>query len=89
MHDAVGNAPFRSLRASVNSVLHGAALHEYDGMMPILARDGRGQGEDISLRTPSATSREIEVAFLSSRTRTTVPSRMSRTIGSSASGRLP
>jgi hypothetical protein len=37
-----------------------------------------------SWRTPSATKREIEVAFLSSRTRTTVPSRMRRMIGSSA-----
>ena len=36
-----------------------------------------------SCRTPSATRSEIDVAFLSSRTRTTVPSRMSRTIGSS------
>jgi len=33
------------------------------------------------------TSSEMEVALRSSRTRTTVPSRMSRTIGSSASGR--
>ena len=40
-----------------------------------------------SARTPSATSNEIEVAFLSSRTRATVPSRISRTIGSSASER--
>jgi len=40
-----------------------------------------------SRRTPSATSNEIEVAFLSSRTRATVPSRMSRTIGSPPSGR--
>ena len=39
------------------------------------------------LRTPSATSNEIEVALLSSRTRATVPSRISRTIGSSASER--
>ena len=38
-----------------------------------------------SARTPRTTSSEIEVAFLSSRTRTTVPSRISRTIGSSAS----
>ena len=35
----------------------------------------------------SATSNEIEVALLSSRTRATVPSRISRTIGSSASER--
>ena len=34
-----------------------------------------------------ATSSEMEVALRSSRTRTTVPSRMSRTIGSSASKR--
>ena len=40
-----------------------------------------------SARTPSATSNEIGVAFLSSRTRATVPSRISRTIGSSASER--
>ena len=40
-----------------------------------------------SARTPSATSNEIEVALLSSRTRATVPSRISRTIGSSASER--
>src|SRR6202035_4413787 len=33
-------------------------------------------------------SSEIDVAFRSSRTRTTVPSRISRTIGSSASGRV-
>src|ERR1700730_3700611 len=36
-----------------------------------------------SCRTPSATRSEIDVAFLSSRTRTTVPSRMSLMIGSS------
>src|SRR5713226_6641260 len=41
-----------------------------------------------SSRTPSTTSSEIDVAFLSSRTRTTVPSRIKRTIGSSASERL-
>ena len=40
-----------------------------------------------SARTPSATSSEIDVARLSSRTRTTVPSRISRTIGSSTSDR--
>jgi hypothetical protein len=40
-----------------------------------------------SSRTPIATSSEMEVALRSSRTRTTVPSRMSRTIGSSASKR--
>ena len=40
-----------------------------------------------SARTPSATSSETEVAFLSSRTRATVPSRINRTIGSSASER--
>src|SRR5271166_449352 len=38
-----------------------------------------------SARTPSATSSETEVAFRSSRTRATVPSRINRTIGSSAS----
>ena len=40
-----------------------------------------------SSRTPSTTSSEIEVALRSSRTRTTVPSRIRRTIGSSASER--
>ena len=40
-----------------------------------------------SARTPSAISNEIEVALLSSRTRATVPSRISRTIGCSASER--
>ena len=45
-----------------------------------------------SARTPITTSSEIAVALRSSRTRTTVPSRMSRTIGSrpaSACPRLP
>ncbi len=37
--------------------------------------------------TPRTTSSEMEVALRSSRTRTTVPSRISRTIGSSASER--
>jgi hypothetical protein len=37
-----------------------------------------------SCLTPRATSKEIEVDFLSIRTRTTVPSRMSRMIGSPA-----
>jgi hypothetical protein len=41
-----------------------------------------------SARTPSITSSEIKVALWSSRTRTTVPSRISRTIGSAASERL-
>ena len=40
-----------------------------------------------SSRTPRTTSNDIEVALRSSRTRTTVPSRISRTIGSSASER--
>src|SRR5262245_66183921 len=40
-----------------------------------------------SVRTPITTSSEIDVAFRSSRTRTTVPSRINRTIGSSASER--
>jgi hypothetical protein len=40
-----------------------------------------------SSRTPMTTSNDIEVALRSSRTRTTVPSRISRTIGSSASER--
>src|ERR1019366_5527339 len=40
-----------------------------------------------STRTPRTTRSEIEVALRSSRTRTTVPSRIRRTIGSSASER--
>jgi hypothetical protein len=40
-----------------------------------------------SSRTPSTTKSTIEVAFRSSRTRTTVPSRINRQIGSSASER--
>jgi hypothetical protein len=40
-----------------------------------------------SSRTPSTTKSTIEVAFRSSRTRTTVPSRIKRMIGSSASER--
>jgi hypothetical protein len=40
-----------------------------------------------SSRTLMTTSNDIEVALRSSRTRTTVPSRISRTIGSSASER--
>ena len=40
-----------------------------------------------SARTPMTTSSEIDVALRSSRTRTTVPSRISRTIGSAASER--
>src|SRR5512143_2049910 len=41
-----------------------------------------------SRRTPRTTSSEIDVAFLSSRTRTTVPSRISRTMSSVARGRF-
>jgi hypothetical protein len=41
-----------------------------------------------SARTPRTTSSEIEVALRSSRTRTTVPSRIKRTIGSPASERV-
>jgi hypothetical protein len=41
-----------------------------------------------SARTPRTTSSEIEVALRSSRTRTTVPSRIRRTIGSPASERV-
>jgi hypothetical protein len=53
MLDAVSNAPFGGLRASVNAVPHGAALHEDDGVMPVLAGDRRGQAEDVSrLRAP-------------------------------------
>src|SRR5512132_2508136 len=41
-----------------------------------------------SRRTPRTTRSEIDVAFLSSRTRTTVPSRINRTMSSSARGRF-
>ena len=41
-----------------------------------------------SSRTPRTTSSEMEVALRSSRTRTTVPSRIRRTIGSSVSERV-
>ncbi len=47
MLDAVGNAPLGGLHASIDSVSNRAALHKDDGMMPILARDGRGQAEHI------------------------------------------
>lgn len=47
MLDAVGNAPLGGLHASIDSVSNRAALHKDDGMMPILACDGRGQAEDI------------------------------------------
>jgi hypothetical protein len=40
-----------------------------------------------SRRTPGTTSSEMSVALLSSRIRTTVPSRISRTMSSSASER--
>ncbi len=40
-----------------------------------------------SRRTPSTTSSEMFVAFLSRRTRTTVPSRIRRTMSSSAKSR--
>jgi hypothetical protein len=40
-----------------------------------------------SCRTPSTTSSEMEVALRSSRTRTTVPSRISRTMSSPARSR--
>ena len=53
MLGTVNNAPFGGLRASVNTVPHGTALHEGDGVVPILPSDGRGQAEDISgLRAP-------------------------------------
>ncbi|GAA5263619.1 hypothetical protein ACOSOMT5_P0039 [Acidiphilium sp. MT5] len=44
---AVSNAPFGGLRASVNTVPHGTALHKDDGMVPVLASDGRRQAEEI------------------------------------------
>ena len=47
MLGTVSNAPFGSLCASVNAVSHGTALHKDDGMVPVLASDGRGQAEDI------------------------------------------
>src|ERR1700739_4091980 len=57
--------------------LAGLATHVLDGQQHLWP----------SSRTPSTTSSTIEVAFRSSRTRTTVPSRIKRMIGSSASGR--
>src|SRR5258706_10565158 len=42
-----------------------------------------------SWRTPRTTSSEMDVALRSSRTRTTVPSRINRTIGSSARAAIP
>ena len=53
MLGAVSNPPLGGLRASINAVSHGAALHEDDGMVPILAGDGRGQAEDIARLRPA------------------------------------
>jgi hypothetical protein len=53
MLGAVSNASFGGLRASIDAVSHGAALHKDDGMVPVLASDGRGQAKNITrLRTP-------------------------------------
>src|SRR5215468_356493 len=57
--------------------LAGLAAHILGGQQHFLA----------SSRTPSTTSSTIAVAFRSSRTRTTVPSRIRRMIGSSANER--
>ena len=59
MLGAVSNAPFGGLRASVNAVPHGTALHEDDGVVPVLASDGRGQAEDISGLRRLATSSKL------------------------------
>lgn len=48
MLDAVSDAPLGRLHTRVDPVSDGAALHEDDGMMPILASDRRGQAEDVS-----------------------------------------
>ncbi len=77
MFGTVSNAPFGGLRASVNAVSHGTALHKDDGMVPVLASDGRRQAEDISgLRAPrhqlKARGREV-MALVKHRKRSLTP----------------
>ena len=74
---AIDNDEFRRLQAAIDEIVEERppsrlALPAHSTFWP-------------SCRTPSARRSEIDVAFLSSRTRTAVPSRMSRMIGSPAS----
>src|SRR5580704_9231748 len=81
---AVDDDEFRRLQATFDKIVE----EHSPGCLAFAAHIlGRQQHLLAIFPTPSATRSEIDVAFLSSRTRTTVPSRMSRTIGSSLSER--
>jgi len=86
---AVDDNQFRRLQAASHEVVKkrppsrlALSAHVLDRQQNFLA-----VGADAKRQAPSATSSEIDVAFLSNRTRTTVPSRINRMIGSSASER--
>src|ERR1700693_2524188 len=59
-------------------------MRDHDGLESVITIGWDAQ----STRTPRTTRSELEVALCASRTRTTVPSRIRRTIGSSASERV-
>lgn len=44
--DFVGEGAFGGLLAGIDPMSDGAALHEDDGMVPVLAGDGGGEAED-------------------------------------------
>ena len=53
MLGAMRDASFSGLGARIDTVSNGAALHEDDGMVAVLASDRRGQSENKSrLRAP-------------------------------------
>src|SRR6185503_4763302 len=51
--DVVDKRSRLGLSPGVNPVANRAALHEHDGMMPVLARDRRGQSRDKSRLCPT------------------------------------
>jgi len=52
MLGAVTDPPHGSLRTRIYAMSNGAALHEDDRMVPILACHGRGQPSDIARLCP-------------------------------------
>ena len=82
---AVDDDEFRRFQPALDEIVEQRPPGRLALAAHVLDRRARPSGHRRARQAPRAS--EMEVAFLSSRTRTTVPSRMSRMIGSSVSER--
>ena len=84
---AIDDDQFRRLQAPLDEIVEQRPPGRFASLSPPIFFTANSTFLP-SRRTPMATRREIDVALLSSLTRTTVPSRMRRMIGSLATDRL-